>query len=188
MKYERITPANAILLVIDMQTNLAAAMKKEVYNSVEKNTHILISTAGVLNIPMILSEQYTKGLGSTVDAVKLSLGNAYKPIEKLSFSCWHEPLVRDAIVATGRKTVIIAGIESHVCVLQTSIDLLDNGFVVHVVSDAVCSRYKSDWKCAIDHLRQAGATVTTTEIVTFQLLHKAGTPEFKQISPLFKNR
>jgi nicotinamidase-related amidase len=188
MKDYQITSDNALLLVIDIQANLAAAMKKEVYDTVEKNTGILISTARALSIPVLLSEQYTKGLGPTMDAVKQSLPVEHKPIEKISFSCWHEPLIKDALIASGRKTVIIAGIESHVCVLQTALDLLGNGFSVHVVSDAVCSRYKSDWKHAMHYLRHAGAIVTTTEIVSFQLLHKAGTPEFKQISPLFKNR
>ena len=83
---------------------------------------------------------------------------------------------------------MVAGIESHVCVLQSVLDLVANGYYVHVISDTVCSRYKKDWENAMLYMRQAGAVITTTEIAVFQLLQKAGTPEFKVISPLFKNK
>ena len=188
MERHQVDTQNSLLLVIDMQINLAVAMKKDVYATVEKNASLLISSARTLNLPVVVTEQYTRGLGLTVDPIKSSLGDQYQPIEKLSFSCWNEPRINQTLQTLAKKSIIIAGIESHVCVLQTALDLLSNGYNVHVVSDAACSRYKSDWKCAMSYLRQAGAIVCTTEIVVFQLLHKAGTPEFKAISPLFKNR
>jgi nicotinamidase-related amidase len=188
MERFHINAQNAALLVIDIQNNLAVAMKKDIYATVEKNTCILISSAIAMNLPIIVTEQYRKGLGSTVEPIISALGERYQPVEKLHFSCWHEPEIHQKLTTLGKKYIIVAGIESHVCVLQTALDLISNGYHVHVVSDAVCSRYKSDWKSAMQHLRQAGAVVTTTEIVTFQLLHKAGSPEFKVISPLFKNR
>ncbi len=188
MERFHINAQNALLFVIDVQNNLAVAMKKDVYTTVEKNIGLLISSAIALNLPIVVTEQYRKGLGPTVEPLISSLGNHYHPIEKLHFSCWQEPQINEKIKSLGKKYIIITGIESHVCILQTALDLISNGYHVHVVSDAVCSRYKSDWKSAMHHLRQAGAVITTTEIVAFQLLHKAGTPEFKAVSPLFKNK
>lgn len=183
-----INSSDTFLLIIDIQDNLVAAMKKEVYTIIENNTCLLISSANTLNIPIIVTEQYRKGLGETTEQIRKALTDNYKPIEKLHFSCWNEIQIKEKIENMGKKYAIIAGIESHVCILQTAIDLISNGYYVHVVSDAVCSRYKSDWKFAMHYLRQAGAVITTTEILVFQLLNRAGTPEFKAISPLFKNR
>jgi isochorismate hydrolase len=139
-------------------------------------------------VPVIVTEQYSKGLGNTVDPIKVVLKEHYKPIDKLSFSCWGDPTFQDAFKRLNKKYVMVAGIESHVCVLQSVIDLLAQGYYVHVVSDAVCSRYKTDWKKALKLMRDAGAVITTTEIAMFQLLQRAGIPEFKVISPLFKNK
>jgi nicotinamidase-related amidase len=179
---------NAMFLVIDVQKNLAAAMKKDVAAMVEGNINIIISASKILNVPVLCTEQYSKGLGPTLDSIVKSLGADFKPVEKLVFSACAEKEFQDSCKAIQRKYVMVCGIESHVCVLQTSLDLLEQGHIVHVISDATCSRYKNDWKNAMNYLRNAGAVISTTEIAVFQLLQKAGTPEFKAISPMFKNK
>lgn len=186
-KYD-IAVNNSILLLIDVQNNLAKAMKEEVYKTIEKNIILLISSCRILNIPILLTEQYPRGLGPTVEAVRSNLGAHYQPVEKISFSCFDEPLFLDKLNRSAKKYVIVAGIEAHVCVLQTVLALVSNGYYVHIAGDAVCSRFKSDWKTALDYMRSCGGVVTTTEIAVFQLLKKAGTSEFKAISPLFRDK
>ncbi|MCX6004495.1 MAG: isochorismatase family protein [Chloroflexi bacterium] len=184
----QITAQNSLFLLVDTQVSLAVAMKKDVYEHVESNIGLLISASKVLGIPVIVTEQYKQGLGLTVETVRKALGDLYQPMEKLSFSCWKDPAIQVALQKSARNYIIIAGIEAHVCVLQTAIDLVSNGYLVHVVDDAVCSRFKNDWIRSLSYLEHAGVTVTTTEILVFQLLQKAGTSEFKEISPLFKNK
>jgi nicotinamidase-related amidase len=184
----KLDPSDTMLLVVDVQTNLAAAMKKEVAAMVEGNINIMINAARELSVPVLCTEQYRKGLGPTLDSIARNLGADFKPVEKLAFSASGEPAFRDSCKGITRKYVMISGIESHVCVLQTTLDLLEQGHIVHVISDAVCSRYKNDWRNALDFLRDAGAVISTTEIAVFQLLQKAGTPSFKVVSPMFKNK
>lgn len=180
--------ADAMFLVIDVQKNLAVAMKKEVASMVEGNINLIINASKILGVPVLLTEQYRKGLGPTLDSIVANLGADYKPAEKLIFSACGEKEFQDSCKAIQKKYIMVCGIESHVCVLQTSLDLLEQGHIVHVISDATCSRYKNDWKNAMNYLRNAGAVVSTTEIAVFQLLQKAGTAEFKAISPMFKNK
>jgi nicotinamidase-related amidase len=163
-------------------------MKKDVYVSCENNVNLIVTSCEAMKVPVIVTEQYSKGLGNTVEPVKSRLKDQYRPIDKLSFSCWGDPTFQKTFLALNRKYVIVAGIESHVCVLQSVVDLVAQGYYVHVISDAVCSRYKTDWKNALKYMRDAGAVITTTEIAVFQLLERAGIPEFKVISPLFKNK
>ncbi len=183
-----ITVQKSLFLIIDIQKNLAAAMSQDVFDKVENNVRLLIETCNILKVPILLTEQYRKGLGPTVDSIAKDLGSQYQPVEKVVFSACGEPEFVDAFTALERKYVFIAGIEAHVCVLQTALDLISNNYHVHIVSDAVCSRFKEDWKNALNYMRDAGAVITTTETVAFQLLQKAGTPEFKAISPIFKNK
>jgi len=188
MEKFNIDPQQALFLLIDFQTNLAVAMKKDVYANCERNAGLMISSCNSLQVPVLVTEQYSKGLGPTVERLKTGLKEHYKPVDKLTFSCYRDPGFQASLSQQNRKYVLVAGIESHVCVLQSVIDLVVNGYYVHVLSDAVCSRYKSDWVNAMRYMREAGAVITTTEIAVFQLLQKAGTPEFKAISALFKNK
>lgn len=183
-----INPLNSLFLLIDFQSNLAVAMKKDVYASCERNAGLVISSCQLFKVPILVTEQYSKGLGPTVERLKTGLKDDYKPIDKLTFSCYRDAGFQAALAAQNRKHVMVAGIESHVCVLQSVLDLVANGYHVHVISDAVCSRYKDDWKRALRYMAAAGAVVTTTEIAVFQLLQKAGTPEFKAISPMFRDK
>jgi nicotinamidase-related amidase len=188
MEKFKLDAANSVFLLIDLQSNLAVAMKKEVYANCENNVNLIVSSCESMKVPVIVTEQYSKGLGNTVEPVKARLKEQYKPIDKLTFSCCGDPVFQSTFSKLDKKYVIVAGIESHVCVLQSVVDLIAQGYYVHVISDAVCSRFKIDWKNAMKYMRDAGAVITTTEIAVFQLLQKAGTPEFKVVSPLFKNK
>ena len=188
MEKFNIDPQKALFLLIDFQSNLAVAMKKDVYANCERNAGLMVSSCNLIKVPVLVTEQYSKGLGPTVERLKTSLKDGYRPLDKLTFSCYQDPGFQASFSKLGKKYILVAGIESHVCVLQSVLDLLANGYYVHVLSDAVCSRYKNDWVNAMRYLRDAGAVVTTTEIAVFQLLQRAGTPEFKAISPLFKNK
>ena len=173
----------ALLVVVDIQERLAVVMKKR--KKVERNTSILIKAAGAMSIPVIVTEQYPKGLGPTTDHVKEALSK-YEPIEKIDFCCCGEDTFVSAVKETGRTQVILCGMETHVCVWQTCLGLLDRGYIVHLAGDAVCSRSKDNYLAGVGLMRDAGAVISSTEAVCFQLLVRAGTDEFKAISKLVK--
>lgn len=175
----------AVLVVIDVQEKLCVAMNEVVLKSLVKNVGILLDSAAELNIPVILTEQYVKGLGATLPELKEKAAHA-PCYEKMAFSCCGSSAFVDALKATGRSQVIITGMETHVCVLQTVIELRDAGLNVHIVKDAVMSRSKQNWQTAIHSMTLAGAIPTSTESVLFQLLKVAGTDEFKKLSKLVR--
>lgn len=181
-----IDPAKSFLLVIDMQDRLLPVMAGAA--EVERRALILIKAAKAMNVPVLASEQYPKGLGPTVPAVREAIGNA--PIfEKLSFSCWRDEAFKDHLTSLhegGRPQAIVAGIESHVCVLQTAIDLAQAGFAVFAVADALSSRALSSVELAQDRMRQDGVEMVNTEMAIFELLGKAGTAQFRELSGLIK--
>jgi nicotinamidase-related amidase len=173
----------ALLLIIDIQERLAAAMKMKA--SVTTNCLHLLEAARLLSIPVMLTEQYPKGLGPTLKEIREAVPGL-EPFEKTAFDCCKEQGFQEKVAAYERRTVIIAGMEAHICVLQTALGLMREGYGVHVVMDAVCSRRKDDFKAALDTMRDAGAVVSTTETVLFQLLERAGTEPFKIISKRIK--
>ena len=174
---------DAALVIIDIQEKLAVAMKHK--EQVVNNSLHLIEIARLLQIPILLTEQYPKGLGPTLPEIKEALP-VYALFEKLSFNCCQETGFPEKIAALGRKKLILTGMETHICVLQTSLGLLQSGYTVQVVQDAVCSRTKANFKTGIELMRTAGAVITCTEILLFQLLQKAGTEPFKVISKRIK--
>lgn len=174
---------NSVLVIVDIQERLAVAMDKK--DRVVGNTLHLIEAAKLLSLPIIVTEQYSKGLGPTLPEIKSAL-TAYAPIEKITFSCCGEPGFMKAMSDTGRKQAIVVGMETHVCVWQTCLDLLREGYAVHLVRDAVCSRAKINYKTGLELARDAGAVVTSTEVAMFQLLVRAGSQEFKTISGRIK--
>lgn len=174
------------LLIIDVQEKLAPAMDQKLYQQLVLHTNLLIEGFKALNLPFIVTEQYPKGLGHTVAELN---GITDGPcVEKVAFSCCGDDNFVTALEKTGARQVVIVGMETHVCVFQTVIDLLDRGYTVHLVSDAVCSRFKSDYDNAINTAARAGAVITTTEMVLFQLVKVAGTDGFKVISKLVRQR
>lgn len=171
------------LLIIDIQERLAASMKHK--DQVVANCLHLVETAKLLKIPILLTEQYPKGLGPTLSEVQEVLPD-YAPFEKLSFDCCRESGFLEKVAATGRKKWLITGMEAHICVLQTSLGLMQAGYTVQVVQDGICSRSKNNFKTGTAFMDRAGAVLTCTEIVLFQLLQKAGTEPFKIISKRIK--
>ena len=174
------------LLLVDMQERLLPAMTGG--SEAESRCAILLKAAKALDVPVTVSEQYPKGLGHTVPGLKEEIGNA--PVfEKLAFSCWKDKPIKDHMIAhheAGRPLVILAGIESHVCVMQTAADLAAAGFGVFAVADAMASRAQSSHALAVERMRENGVSILNTEMVVFELLGRAGTAEFKALSALVR--
>jgi len=170
-------------LIIDIQQRIHAVMKYR--ERLTENVIKLINGFKILKVPIFITEQYRKGLGPTLQPILDAL-NPNNIVEKMNFSCCAALPLMEQLRDKRVKQIVICGIESHVCVLQTALDLLAEGFQVHLVYDAASSRRKMDHQTAIDRMRQAGVIITTTESVLFELLVQAGTPEFKQISQLIR--
>lgn len=181
---QKLTASLSQLVVIDMQTRLAAVMPTDPVESVIKYTRILAQSAAMLDVPILVTEQYPKGLGNTLPALADTLQTAAF-IEKTAFSCLAEPkferhLTRD------RSQIILAGMEAHICVLQTALDLRANGKQVFVVEDAVISRNPAHKTNAIARMREAGCIITNSESVVFEWLGKAEGDIFKAVSKLIR--
>jgi nicotinamidase-related amidase len=171
------------LIIIDIQEKLAAVMKYK--EQVVNNVLHLVELAKILQIPLLLTEQYPKGLGTTIPEIQEVLLE-YAPFEKTAFDCCREEGFLEKVASLGRKKLFLTGMETHVCVLQTTLGLMKAGYIVQVVQDAVCSRFKKNFKVGIEFMRDAGAVITGTETILFQLLEKAGTEPFKIISRRIK--
>lgn len=175
---------HATLLIIDIQDKLLPAMHEG--TRVIDRTQILMKAAEVLSLPITISEQYPKGLGKTVPDIA---SNSATVFEKTAFSCWRDPAMKKHFIdhhETDRPLVIIAGIEAHVCVLQTAVDLHAAGFGVFVVADAISSRKQESVDLALGRLRQTDIQIINAEMALFELLGHAGTPEFKALSALIR--
>lgn len=172
----------AVLMVIDIQERLVPAMPDG--QKVIQNTNTLISVSSKLDIPVMVTEQYPKGLKKTVQEISNNLVGT--PVyEKITFSgCTNE--VTTILKQLGKKKIIIMGMETHVCVFQTVRDLLAQGYQVFVVRDAVCSRTQENYLNGLSLMAEMGAVITNTETVFFDLMKQAGTPLFKELSKLIK--
>jgi nicotinamidase-related amidase len=175
---------NALLLVVDVQERLFKAMPQDGQGALLKNLDILVKAARTLKVPVVASEQYPKGLGPTVPSLRENLPTS--PLEKLEFSCAKNEALAQAIGESGRRQIVVAGMETHVCVYQTVRDLTGRGFIVFVPRDAVISRTQDNKAAGLALCEKAGAILTSTEASVFDLLGAAGTAEFKAISPLLK--
>jgi nicotinamidase-related amidase len=175
--------ARSALLVVDIQQRLLPNMAAP--QAVVENAAVLIRAARRLSVPILASEQYPRGLGSTVPDLA-DLLSPDQVLEKLHFSCIGDADFAQRFRELGRPQAVIAGIEAHVCVLQTVEDLLAQGAEAFVVEDATSSRTPKNHAAAMARLREAGARVVTTEMVVFEWLAKAGTPEFKELSALIR--
>lgn len=179
----RISKENTIGLIIDIQERLAPVMFEK--ETLIRNAKILAQGLIELNIPLIATQQYTKGLGETLDEIKTSFPN-FEFIEKRDFSCCDEPKFACKLKELNPKNVIISGIESHVCVLQTAVDLKDLGLNPIVVMDCVSSRTKENIELAKERFRFEGIMMTSYESILFELTRSASAPEFRAISKLVK--
>jgi nicotinamidase-related amidase len=179
----RIIKDRTAALLIDVQERIFPAISE--HQKLEKNIILLLEGLKSLQVPVFVTEQYVRGLGPTIPSVTAVLGETER-VEKAAFSCCDEARFMVSLAASGKENVIVFGVESHVCVLQTVIDLAHNGYHPIVVEDCVSSRSLNDKQIAIARMRQEGAIITTYESILFELLRFSGTEQFKAISRLVK--
>ena len=173
------------LVVVDIQQKLLPP----IFNKDEliKNSQLLVRVANILDIPVVVTTQYTQGLGPVVPEIASLVGHA-RSIDKLDFSCFGSNNFRSALKSLpgNRNTVLLCGMEAHICVMQTALGALNDGYLVHVATDAIGSRVRWNWDIGIDRMRAAGAVISTTEMMIYELLRCSGTQQFKEILPYLK--
>ena len=179
----RILKENTVGLIIDIQERLFPVMYEK--EKLQETTKILIDGLQKLEIPLLLTQQYSKGLGETIPEIKSKI-TSFEPIEKRAFSCCDEPSLTQKLSELKAKNIIICGIEAHVCVLQTAVDLKDAGFKPIVVMDCVSSRKVENIELAKERFRFEGILMASMESILFELTRSSATSEFKAISKLVK--
>src|SRR5580700_10066763 len=173
------------LLVVDIQEKLLPPIFQK--EELIKNSQLLIRLAGILKLPTLMTTQYAKGLGNTVPEIA-SLLPETQAIDKQMFSCFGSDVFCTALkrVPGNRKTVLLCGMESHICVAQTALGALREGYIVHVASDAVSSRTEWNWKIGLERMRAAGAVISSTEMIIYEILRSSGAPAFRELLPHLK--
>jgi nicotinamidase-related amidase len=177
---------DASVLVVDIQTQLTAAMPVKVLARLQRNAGLLLKSAGLLQIPTYITEQYPQGLGSTESEILKLLPDGANVYEKTTFSAIGADGFLAKLEESGRKQVVLAGMEAHVCVLQSALELLERGYQVFVVADAVCSRQRESYETALLRLRQQDVVICDTESVVFEWLKDSKHAQFKSIQGLLK--
>lgn len=175
---------DAVLLMIDIQSKLLPAIYG--HDEIENNASRLLKSATTLGVPLLFTEQYPKGLGSTVDGISSLIPQESEYLSKTHFCCTLEPDFEKMLKDRNRSQVIVFGIESHICVLSTVLELLKRRMEVAVVEDGCGSRKRAHHELAMSAMANAGALIVPCESIIYQLLEKSGTPEFKELLPLFK--
>jgi nicotinamidase-related amidase len=173
------------LIVVDIQEKLLPPIwQKEQFI---RNTQLLIRLAGLLKIPAIVTTQYAKGLGTVVPEIASLLPES-QPIDKLNFSCFGSDVFCSLLkrLPGQRTTILLCGMETHICVMQTALAALREGYLVHVAADAVSSRAESNWRIGLDRMRSAGAVISSAEMMMYELLRSSGAPAFKELLPYLK--
>ena len=178
-----ITSNASLFLIIDDQVRLLPS----IYDAEKMlhNTEILIQGLKILNVPMVITQQYTKGLGMSDSSIYLHTGTE-DYLEKRTFSCWKDENIRHYIETSGRRQVNLCGIETHICVLQTALDLVHAGYETVLVTDCTSSRKSSDKATALQRMIQEGVTLTSYESLLFEMMETSLHPHFKEISALIK--
>jgi nicotinamidase-related amidase len=173
------------LIVIDIQEKLLPPIFQK--EQLIKNSQLLMRLAGILKIPTLLTTQYSKGLGNTVPEIA-SLASQTPPIDKHMFSCFGSEVFCSSLkrLPGNRTTVLLCGMESHICVMQTALSALREGYLVHVASDAVSSRTEWNWKVGLERMHAAGAIISSTEMMMYELLRSSASPAFKELLPYLK--
>jgi len=173
------------LIVVDVQEKLLPPIWQK--EQLVKNAQLLIRLAGILKIPALVTTQYAKGLGSTVAEIASLLPES-AAIDKQMFSCFGSDVFCASLkrLPGRRTTVLLCGMEAHICVMQTALAALREGYVVHVASDAVSSRAKWNWRIGLDRMRAAGAIISSTETIIYELLRTSGSPPFREMLPYLK--
>lgn len=178
-----LTATNSMVLMIDVQEKLVKATNAEAET---ENARKMIEAANILGLPVLVSEQYPKGLGSTVPNISEKFSENTKIIEKSAFSLLREENALETIKSYSKKQVILFGIETHICVLQTAIELIKNGFEVYLIKNASKSRQELEHLAGIDSMKENGVKIITLEIALFELLGTSKHPQFKQVQALIK--
>jgi len=173
------------LVVIDIQEKLLPPIFNK--QALVKNSRLLIRLAKILCIPLVVTTQYKKGLGDTVPEIASLLADV-PAFDKMEFSCFGSDDFRTRLKSLPgrRNTVLLCGMEAHICVMQTALAALNEGYVVHVASDAVGARAEWNWKVGMERMRAAGAVISSTEMMMYELLRCSGTPQFKELLPYLK--
>lgn len=177
---------DSVLVVIDIQPKLTAVMPSKVLARLQRNSGLLLRAAGQLNIPVIATEQYPKGLGNIESDILKLMPDSSVCVEKTCFSCAGEDKFMQTLEATKRKQVILLGMEAHICVYQTAIELMQSGYAVFVVIDGVCSRQRENYETSLMRMRQSDIVTCDTESILFEWLRDASHPEFKSISTMLR--
>lgn len=176
----------AALVVVDVQEKMLAAIGTGSPEVILDKIHRLVGTAQTLGLPVIYTEQYPQGLGPTEAKLRAVLATASSPIVKTTCSCWRDVNFRSALQKADRSQIIVAGLETHVCIQQTVMDLIRVDYQVFVPADAVGSRFLSDMSVSLDRMRNAGAEISTTESLIFELVERCDHPKFKDVLRLVK--
>jgi nicotinamidase-related amidase len=173
------------LAVVDIQEKLLPPIFEK--ERLVRNSQLLIRLAGILNIPTLVTTQYCKGLGQVVPEIASLLPDA-KPMDKVEFSCFGNQQFSAALkgLRGRRNTLLLCGMETHICVMQTALGALQEGYLVHVASDAVSSRAEWNWKIGLLRMRDAGAVISSAEMMMYELLRSSGAPAFKELLPYLK--
>lgn len=177
---------DSIIVLVDIQDRLLATIMEPARTRMLDNTTTLLKTAELLDIPVIYTEQYPQGLGSTAIEIRTALPGNARYFDKTHFSCCGSEDFLSAVRASHKRQVIITGMESHICVMQTALELKQDGFEVFVADDAVCSRKMAHWKSALNRLRQAGVVAAPTESILFEWLRHSHHEQFKSVSALLR--
>ena len=173
----------AVLLVVDMQAKLVPAIADA--GRIVRGCRRAVRALDVLRVPVLFTEQYPRGLGPTVPELAGLFGER-RPVEKTAFGCYDCPEFVDALAATGRRDLLLCGIEAHICVYQTALQALARGFAVYLLEDAVGARTEEARRVGLERLHAAGAVPSHTEMAIYELLGAAGTPEFRAVLPVIK--
>lgn len=175
--------SDSCLVIVDMQEPFLQSMFDR--TMVEQGVQKLVSAANILGIPTLATVQNKKRMGDTVSSILEHIPSV-EAVEKMSFSCCGDDVFKRQLESLGKRTVILCGVETHICVNQTALDLLGDGYKVHVPADAVNSRTQGNWRVGLDKMSGAGVIITSVETVIFELLGSAGTDEFRQILKIVK--
>lgn len=178
-------PIQCALVVVDMQEKLLPPIWEK--ERLVRNVQLLIRMAGILKIPALVTTQYAKGLGNTLRDIASMLPDS-PPLDKLTFSCFGSDVFCALLkrLPGQRTTVLLCGMETHICVMQTAMGALREGYLVHVASDAVSSRSELNWRIGLDRMRDAGAILSSTEMMIYELLRSSGAPAFRELLPYLK--
>ncbi len=181
----QLDPEQCALIVVDIQEKLLPPIWQK--EQMVRNSQLLIRLAGILKIPALVTTQYAKGLGGTVPEIASLLPES-SPIDKLMFSCFGSDVFCSLLkrLPGQRNTVLLCGMEAHICVTQTALAALREGYLVHVAADAVSSRTESNWRIGLDRMRDAGAVISSAEMMIYELLRSSGAPAFREMLPYLK--